>query len=257
MLERCAQRRKLVIGLLGKTFHHHFGCRVPLRPNKMNRRFLRLQPFLEAKTSLVSVPTANWMVRVVGTSLNLSPPYRGFLTRPRGGFRPSTSSLPPKPHFIKNTRQYVTSASSPRFPGAPTSVLTANYRDALSQPPSESIPTYRAVDDDGTILDKEADALLSDEALSRIWKNMLIMREFDTVMHKLQRQGRFSFFMTQFGEEASLFGLGESLRRGDIVFGQYREQALLFHLGKSLSEIMSSYFATRNDNMRGRQMPQT
>jgi 2-oxoisovalerate dehydrogenase E1 component alpha subunit len=139
------------------------------------------------------------------------------------------------------------------------SAYTESFSDSLMNPsPAErSTPTYRAVDGEGRVLDSEADKLLSDEALTRIWKNTVTIRAFDTIMEKLQRQGRFSFFMTQWGEESSLFGLGEALKSGDVVFGQYREQALLFHLGKSMADIMSSYFTTRSDAMKGRQMPQT
>ncbi|KAI9011760.1 thiamine diphosphate-binding protein [Hyaloraphidium curvatum] len=159
--------------------------------------------------------------------------------------------------LARRTRCYGTAAAPAGFSGAPQSSYTEEFGKALRLPPSEVIPTYRAIDVEGNVLDRDADRLLSDETLAAVWREMLTIRTFDDIMNKLQRQGRFSFFMTESGEESSLFGLGLALKPGDVVFNQYREQALLFHLGKTLRELCSSYMATRGDDMKGRQMPQT
>lgn len=159
--------------------------------------------------------------------------------------------------FPSAYRKFTSPAPPAGFPGAPASRYAADLSESYLKPSDISIPTYRAVDHEGRVLDQTADSLLEDEALRKVWTNMVTIRAFDEIMYKLQRQGLFSFFMSTFGEESSLFGLGEALRPGDVVFGQYREQALLLHLGKSVEALLQSYFATRGDDAKGRQMPQT
>jgi hypothetical protein len=44
----------------------------------------------------------------------------------------------------------------------------------------------------------------------------------DIILFDAQRQGRISFYMTNFGEEATHFGTAAALSPDDVVFGQYR-----------------------------------
>ena len=47
------------------------------------------------------------------------------------------------------------------------------------------------------------------------------------------RQGRFSFYMTSAGEEATAVGSAAALVPEDVVFAQYREQGVLLYRGFS------------------------
>lgn len=51
----------------------------------------------------------------------------------------------------------------------------------------------------------------------------------DRILYESQRQGRISFYMTNYGEEGTHIGSAAALNDQDIVYGQYREA------GKSLS----------------------
>ena len=42
-------------------------------------------------------------------------------------------------------------------------------------------------------------------------------------MYESQRQGRISFYMTNYGEEGTHIGSAAALDSRDLVFGQYRE----------------------------------
>ena len=42
-------------------------------------------------------------------------------------------------------------------------------------------------------------------------------------MYESQRQGRISFYMTNYGEEATHIGSAAALDKEDLVYGQYRE----------------------------------
>jgi 2-oxoisovalerate dehydrogenase E1 component alpha subunit len=56
----------------------------------------------------------------------------------------------------------------------------------------------------------------------------------DPILYEAQRQGRISFYMTSFGEEATHMGSAAALSLSDVVFGQYRETGVLMYRGKSL-----------------------
>ncbi|KAH9823986.1 thiamine diphosphate-binding protein [Melampsora americana] len=75
-------------------------------------------------------------------------------------------------------------------------------------------------------------------------------------MYNLQRHGRISFYMTSYGEEASIVGSSAAWNDDDIVFAQYREQGVLLWRGCSLDNLMSQCFSTYSDqSSKGRQMP--
>lgn len=50
----------------------------------------------------------------------------------------------------------------------------------------------------------------------------------DTILFESQRQGRISFYMTSFGEEAALIGSAAALASNDLVYAQYRETGKMF-----------------------------
>lgn len=50
----------------------------------------------------------------------------------------------------------------------------------------------------------------------------------DTILYESQRQGRISFYMTSFGEEATLIGSAAALEPNDLAYAQYREQGKQF-----------------------------
>jgi len=45
----------------------------------------------------------------------------------------------------------------------------------------------------------------------------------DRILYESQRQGRISFYMTSFGEEATHIGSAAALNPKDLVYAQYRE----------------------------------
>lgn len=45
----------------------------------------------------------------------------------------------------------------------------------------------------------------------------------DKILYESQRQGRISFYMTNFGEEAVQIGSATALTLEDLIYAQYRE----------------------------------
>ena len=62
--------------------------------------------------------------------------------------------------------------------------------------------------------------------IMRMYKAMVLQNTLDNIMYDAQRQGRISFYMTNYGEEASQIGSAAALEDTDLVFGQYREAGM-------------------------------
>ncbi len=58
---------------------------------------------------------------------------------------------------------------------------------------------------------------------------MRTLKEIDKVLYECQRQGRISFYMTNYGEEGAQIGSAAALNSDDLVFPQYRESGYRFH----------------------------
>ena len=93
------------------------------------------------------------------------------------------------------------------------------------------------------------------EQVIRMYTLMNRLHAFDQVFYDAQRQGRISFFMTSFGEEAAAIGSAAGLDRDDLVFAQYREAGVLMYRGFTLEEFADQCFSNEGDGGKGRQMP--
>ncbi len=49
---------------------------------------------------------------------------------------------------------------------------------------------------------------------------MLTLNAMDLILYDAQRQGRISFYMTSYGEEATHMGTAAALKDEDVVYGQ-------------------------------------
>ena len=79
------------------------------------------------------------------------------------------------------------------------------------------------MDRDGSVIDPAQDPGLPDEELLRMYRAMTMLNTMDRILYESQRQGRISFYMTNYGEEATHIGSAAGLDPRDLVFGQYRE----------------------------------
>lgn len=52
---------------------------------------------------------------------------------------------------------------------------------------------------------------------------MTQLNTMDRILYESQRQGRISFYMTNYGEEGTHIGSAAALDPKDLIFGQYRE----------------------------------
>lgn len=117
------------------------------------------------------------------------------------------------------------------------------------------IPTVRLMDPTGKIIAKDFECPFETEELLSIYKTMIYVHLMDGIFYDAQRQGRISFYMTNFGEEALQVGSISACKSDDVIFGQYREAGVFMHRGFPLQQFAHQCFSNAHDLGKGRQMP--
>jgi len=111
------------------------------------------------------------------------------------------------------------------------------------------------------VLDDEHDAqgpwdpMLDPQILIKALRYMILTRTYDDRMHRMQRQGKISFYMQSLGEEAVSIGQGLALEPNDMMFPAYRNQGLYILRGTDLVDMMCQCLSNTRDMCKGRQMP--
>uniref|UniRef100_A0A8C6I0B1 2-oxoisovalerate dehydrogenase subunit alpha n=1 Tax=Mus spicilegus TaxID=10103 RepID=A0A8C6I0B1_MUSSI len=167
----------------------------------------------------------------------------------RSGVRGLARSHPSR----QQQQQFPSLDDKPQFPGA-----SAEFVDKLEfiQPNVISgIPIYRVMDRQGQIINPSEDPHLPQEEVLKFYRSMTLLNTMDRILYESQRQGRISFYMTNYGEEGTHVGSAAALERTDLVFGQYREAGVLMYRDYPLELFMSQCYGNVNDPGKGRQMP--
>ncbi len=79
---------------------------------------------------------------------------------------------------------------------------------------------------------------LTDDDLRAMYRDMVLVRRFDTEATALQRQGELALFAQALGQEAAQVGSGRALRPQDHVFPSYREHGVAHVRGVELTEVL-------------------
>ena len=116
------------------------------------------------------------------------------------------------------------------------------------------IPCFRLTSPSGSLLTPYT-IPHSPATLVTFYRTMLYTHALDSVFYDAQRQGRISFYMTNYGEEASHVGSVAALRSDDPIFGQYREAGVFLYRGFPLQQFAHQCFSNLHDLGKGRQMP--
>lgn len=140
-----------------------------------------------------------------------------------------------------------------RFPGA-KAPFTLEPTMALPEH-IEPVPIYRVMNREGTIEVASQDPKFSEEFTRKMFRDMVLLNTMDKILYESQRQGRISFYMTNFGEEASHIGSAAALHESDIIYGQYREAGVLVWRGFTISQFIDQCYGNCEDEGKGKQMP--
>lgn len=96
---------------------------------------------------------------------------------------------------------------------------------------------------------------LSPAALRDGLRYMLLTRLFDDRMQRTQRQGRITFYVRSYGEEAVSVAAAMALRDADMLFPSYRNQGLFLVRGMPVVDMMCQLLSNTADMCKGRQLP--
>ena len=143
------------------------------------------------------------------------------------------------------------------------SYLSLSEAGAVARPDSD-IPArdienmahelVRVLDDDG-MAQGEWKPDLAPEQLLEALRLMLLTRQYDDRMRRMQRQGKISFYVESLGEEAVSIGQGMALKAGDMLFPGYRNQGLFILRNTDIVDMMCQCLSNTRDMCKGRQMP--
>jgi 2-oxoisovalerate dehydrogenase E1 component alpha subunit len=135
--------------------------------------------------------------------------------------------------------------------------------DAIPRPDEHAQPTdihplayglVRVLDDDHQAKGSWNPGLDPDK-LRLMLRKMLTVRAFDDRMFRAQRQGKTSFYMKSFGEEATSVATTMALHRDDMCFPSYRQQGILITRDYPIVDMMNQIYSNRGDRLKGRQLP--
>jgi len=140
-----------------------------------------------------------------------------------------------------------------QFPGAKAS-YTENL-DVLQPDVTNGIPIYRVMNQSGKVFNPSHEPSIDLEELQHMYKSMTMLNSMDKILYESQRQGRISFYMTNYGEEATHIGSAAALKKNDLVYGQYREAGVLMYRGYSLDQFCDQCYGNSEDAGKGKQMP--
>lgn len=76
---------------------------------------------------------------------------------------------------------------------------------------------------------------------------MLKLNIIDKILFESQRQGRISFYMTSFGEEACVTGSAAALQPDDLIYGQYREAGVIMWRGFTIEQMINQCYGNLKD----------
>ncbi|XP_021978142.1 2-oxoisovalerate dehydrogenase subunit alpha 2, mitochondrial [Helianthus annuus] len=119
----------------------------------------------------------------------------------------------------------------------------------------ERVKCYRVLDEDGYPISSDMLEYMSKELALRVYSGMVTLNTMDKFFYEAQRQGRLSFYLTSFGEEAINLASAAALSFDDIVLAQYREPGVLLWRGFTMQEFANQCFGNNIGHGKGRQMP--
>ena len=113
----------------------------------------------------------------------------------------------------------------------------------------------RILDSGGKVCRPELEPVIPGPELRRMLVAMLESGLLDERLLRFQRQGRIGFYLTAWGEEATLIGPVWALRPTDWIFSCYREQASALFRGYPMHTMMCQLYGNAEDPVKGRQLP--
>lgn len=112
------------------------------------------------------------------------------------------------------------------------------------------VPYYQYLNEESKIVSDPPPAILKDkEALTTLYKLMVLIRAMDAKAIALQRTGKLGTYPSTRGQEAVFVGVGKAMEKKDILVPYYRDLGTLFVRGVKLSEILLYWGGDERGNL--------
>lgn len=125
--------------------------------------------------------------------------------------------------------------------------MTTMLKKTHAQATDEHTP-IQLLDATGELVQTPENALYRDlvahigsEELRGLYRDMMVVRRFDTEATALQRQGELALYAPLLGQEAAQIGSGRALRPTDMVFPSYREHGVAHTRGMDVVEVLQLF----------------
>lgn len=143
------------------------------------------------------------------------------------------------------------SSSQPLWRG----VQSTSFSDSLvfKDGKDSTFPVFQQLDQEGKLRDG-ASLPFSVEQGVEMMKIMIRSTAYDDVLQTMQRQGRISFYCTNYGEEATSVGSAAALYDKDMIWPQYRELGMFLWRGLTAQEIADQNIGNEGDRSKGRNL---
>jgi 2-oxoisovalerate dehydrogenase E1 component alpha subunit len=82
---------------------------------------------------------------------------------------------------------------------------------------------------------------ISDEEIAALYRDLVLVRRFDTEAIALQRQGEVGLWTSLLGQEAAQIGAGRALRPHDMAFPSYREHGVAWCRGMDPLDLLGMW----------------
>lgn len=139
------------------------------------------------------------------------------------------------------------------FNGVSSSYFTKDAGECWRTDPGE-FPVLRQLEPSGELLPGITFPFQPEEA-KKIYKCMVRSQQYDMVLEEMQRQGRISFYCTNYGEEAASTGSAAALKTDDMIWPQYRELGMFLYRGLTIQNMVDGCMGNDGDVNRGRALP--
>ena len=116
-----------------------------------------------------------------------------------------------------------------------------------------TFPVFQVLNSQGE-LQEGVDLPFSLEEGVQMMELMVKSKVYDDVLLTMQRQGRISFYCTNYGEEATSVGTAAALKPQDMIWPQYRELGAFLWRGLTAQEIADQNIGNEGDRSKGRNL---
>lgn len=146
-------------------------------------------------------------------------------------------------HFSADTHLLWKGVQSTSFSG------NLEFRDGSET----TFPVFQVLNSKGE-LQEGVDLPFSLEEGVQMMELMVKSKVYDDVLLTMQRQGRISFYCTNYGEEATSVGTAAALKPQDMIWPQYRELGAFLWRGLTAQEIADQNIGNEGDRSKGRNL---